>query len=78
MVKTNKWEERSIGNMNKISHSSITLSFEQMLKIDNHSFGTLNLHRNEKTLSFGGILANDIRCALVVTDPNRFTRGKST
>lgn len=78
MVKAKKWELRSIEHMIKISQAPITLSFKQLLEIDNHAFGTLELHCNEQTLSFGNILANDIKCALFITDLIRFKRGKIT
>lgn len=78
VVKTTKWDLRSNEQMHKISNSRIKLSFEQTLQIENHTFGNLELHNNGQTRSFGRIFADDIKCALYVTDLDKFKRGKIT
>lgn len=76
MIKTPKWELRAVEHMNKIAKSSITLSFKLSLNIEDHAFGTLELHSNGKIRSCDEMLVNDAKCALPITDLNRFQRGK--
>lgn len=76
ILKAQKWELRAVEHMNTIAKSSITLSFKLSLNIEDHAFGTLEPHHNGKILSFGEILVNDTKCALPITDLNRFQRGK--
>lgn len=61
--------------MNKITQSAVTLSFEEVLKIGDHTFGTLELHHNRMTRSLAEILANDVKAALIVADLKRFEKG---
>lgn len=77
MGKVRKWDQSSIDNMNKIVQLTITLSFEQVLKIEDHIFGTLELHHKGTTRSFGEILANEIKVALIEADLKRFQKGKT-
>lgn len=63
--------------MTKFVQSNITLSFEEVLKIQDHSFGTLKLHRNGELRSFGEILANEIKLATIEADLKRFQKGKT-
>lgn len=77
-VRLTKWHETSIEQMKKLVQSStITLSFEEVLKIQDHTFGTLKLHSNKETRSFGEILANEIKVAITEKDSKRFQKGKS-
>lgn len=77
-ARLSKWHETSIEQMKKLVQSStVTLSFEEVLKIQDHTFGTLNLHRNRETRSFGEILANEIKVAIIEKNPKRFQKGKS-
>lgn len=77
VVPSKKWEPHSIDILSKIADPSHTLSFKQELEIEKHAFGTLEFHRNGGSRSVGEILANE-KCAVMLTDPIRFKRGKIT
>lgn len=79
MLFSKKWALSSIELLTKLSGPAVTLSFQQMFEIDKHAFGILELHSSSgHILSVADILANNIKCAILETDANRFKKGKNT
>lgn len=75
IVNSNEWESNAVQHMNKIAQPLVTLSFKQLLKIEDHAFGTLEIHHNGRTILFSEILANDKYAT--IKDLQRFQRGKN-